>query len=109
VSHACQCALASPFPIEAATTFCDAVSAASAGKGLRDRFMVRRLLADVWAQLAISLGPTGPAAGYAAARAVRSYPVRLRRRDLLWVMARAGLDQLRTAQRLTPPPAHRND
>jgi hypothetical protein len=109
VSHACQCALASPFPIEAATTFCDAVSAASAGKGLRDRFMVRRLLADVWAQLAISLGPTGPAAGYAAARAVRSYPVRLRRPDLLWVMARAGLDQLRTAQRLTPPPAHRND
>lgn len=95
VRHARRFALASASPIEVTRTFCAAVSAAVARKGLKDRLTVRRLLADVWAEVAIGLRQDRRAAGYAAACAVRYYPARLRRKDLVWLMARGGLGRRR--------------
>ena len=90
--HARLIALASPSPLTVARSFCEDVHAIATELGFRERLTSRRLLAQVWKDVAIGLATGSPkdvaGAGHAACRAVLTHPAMLGR-TLLRIMFQA--------------------
>jgi hypothetical protein len=103
VRHVSRFALASVSPVEAVRAFCADVMAGMNATCLRDRIQVRRLLANVWAHVAIALARNGSAygreAGWAATCAVLQNPAKLRSTALLLLMFRTAFGFRRTPSR----------